>query len=98
MGCESSHSVEVTSKSDKRRSMRGSSGADSVEDRQGGCGSLESPEPVGTDPLDVFTDIQIDCIRSTWPLVAKNRIKHGTSIFMDIFMIEPQVKQLFPFR
>ena len=43
-------------------------------------------------------DIQIDCIRSTWPLVAKDKVAHGSAIFREIFESEECLKSFFKFQ
>ena len=42
-----------------------------------------------------FTDNQIDTIRSTWPLLARDTKSHGIRLFLLIFMTEPNIKMIF---
>ena len=44
---------------------------------------------------DGFTENQIDTIRSTWPLLARDTKAHGVRLFLLIFMTEPDIKKLF---
>ena len=44
-----------------------------------------------------FTELQIDCVKSTWPLISKDKQQSGITIFKDIFMIEPRIKEAFSF-
>lgn len=44
-----------------------------------------------------FTDYQVDIIHSTWPLLSSDITATGSSVFLDIFANEPEVKKLFPF-
>lgn len=44
---------------------------------------------------DGFTENQIDSIKSTWPILNKNRKKIGTEMFRNIFLLEPKIKTLF---
>lgn len=50
-----------------------------------------------SDKVSYFTELQIDCIRSTWPLVSKNKIKFGCDIFAEIFTMEPKIMDMFSF-
>lgn len=54
----------------------------------------EEPEE-GDSP---FTEVQIDMIRSTWPVVSRNMESIGTSVFLRIFEMAPYIKDMFPFR
>ena len=42
-----------------------------------------------------FTENQIDTIRSTWPLLARDTKAHGVRLFLLIFMTEPNIKMIF---
>ena len=42
-----------------------------------------------------FTENQIDTIRSTWPLLARDTKSHGVRLFLLIFMNEPKIKLIF---
>jgi len=44
-----------------------------------------------------LTDYHKDVIGSTWPILCKNRVERGCSVFIDIFNAEPRVEKLFPF-
>lgn len=44
---------------------------------------------------DDFTDNQIDSIKSTWPILSRNKMKTGLELFRLIFLTEPQIKSLF---
>ena len=46
-------------------------------------------------PQNGFTDNQIDTIRSTWPLLARDTKTHGVRLFLLIFMTEPNIKMIF---
>ena len=50
-----------------------------------------------TEKQEYFSELQIDCIRSTWPLVGKNKVEHGCSIFKGIFALEPSLGKVFSF-
>ena len=45
-----------------------------------------------------FTELQVDIVKSTWPLIEDNLAKHGMEMFRHIFHMEPEAKQLFEFR
>ena len=51
----------------------------------------------GTKHTVVLTDIQVDIITSTWPLLAEDLAGNGMSVFADIFESEPAVEKLFPY-
>lgn len=44
---------------------------------------------------DDFSDNQIDSIKSTWPILSRNKMKTGLELFRLIFLTEPQIKSLF---
>ena len=46
----------------------------------------------------MLTDYHKDVIGSTWPILSKNHIERGCSVFIDIFNAEPRVEKLFPFK
>ena len=45
-----------------------------------------------------FSDLHMDVIRSTWPLISSDMLGNGTRVFMEIFNTEPRIKKMFPFR
>lgn len=109
MGCEHSKNVEVDEKRGKTVGAGGVGGGSSTrvgvvgggeeeEGDGGGGGSGEGVAPRNKDSKLMFTDIQIDVIRSTWPLLAKDMVSNGCRVFTDIFIAEPKVKTLFSFR
>ena len=46
----------------------------------------------------LLNDLQLDCLRSTWPLIAQNRMANGYQIFRKIFYLDPKLKHSFSFR
>ena len=45
-----------------------------------------------------FSDLHMDVVRSTWPLLNKDPITTGTSVFRILSTEAPDIKKLFPFR
>jgi len=44
---------------------------------------------------DEFSDHHVDSIKSTWPILTRDRLLTGSNLFRHIFLVEPSVKQLF---
>ena len=44
---------------------------------------------------DVFTENQIDTLRSTWPLLARNLKANGIRVFRLVFLTEPSTRYVF---
>ncbi|CAG5122945.1 unnamed protein product [Candidula unifasciata] len=51
----------------------------------------EMPE----EDVTVFSDTQIDTIRSTWPLLSRDGVRVGVEVFMRIFRETPSIRRLF---
>ena len=45
-----------------------------------------------------FTELQVDIINSTWPIIASDLETQGVLMFLDLFRLEPDAKQMFDFR
>ena len=44
---------------------------------------------------EVFTENQIDTIRSTWPLLSSDMKSYGVRLFLLVFETEPKIKLVF---
>lgn len=69
-------------------------------DSRMGCDVSKSVDVVDNnqyneDEVAEFTETQIDTIRSTWPLLAKDLTGIGAKVFFRIFIEEPKVKLIF---
>ncbi|BFZ24836.1 hypothetical protein BsWGS_27875 [Bradybaena similaris] len=51
----------------------------------------EMPEEAGA----VFSETQIDTIRSTWPLLSRDGVRVGVQVFVRIFREIPSIRRLF---
>ena len=45
-----------------------------------------------------FTELQVDIINSTWPIIADDLQTQGVMMFLDLFRVEPEAQQMFDFR
>lgn len=50
------------------------------------------------DVLNQFTVVEKKIIRRTWKLLANDLTGRGSSVFLKIFLLNPHVKELFPFK
>ena len=45
-----------------------------------------------------FTELQVDIINSTWPIIEADLQTQGVMMFLDLFRLEPDAQQMFAFR
>ncbi|WAR06883.1 NGB-like protein [Mya arenaria] len=44
---------------------------------------------------DEFNENRVDSIKSTWPILTRDRMQTGSNLFRHIFLVEPRIKALF---
>ena len=46
----------------------------------------------------MLSELHLDCLNSTWPLIACNKITHGHQVFREMFDLDPKLKSSFKFK
>lgn len=57
--------------------------------------SNPQPNKATSQDKSLLTEIQLDVIKSTWPIIARDINGNGAILLIDIFRAEPTVKHVF---
>ena len=49
----------------------------------------------GADERIALTDLQVDVIKSTWPIIAKDLTGNGAKLMIEVFTSEPAIRKVF---
>lgn len=61
--------------------------------------SIRDHSDVTTDgERKLLTELEVDCLRSTWSLISQNRMTNGHQVFREVFRLDPKIKTAFAFR